>query len=964
VRIRRLRLDGFGAVRGEYTFDGDRLTLLLDDNERGKSTLMSAIVAGLYGLDNDRRSNKVVTPLDRWRPWDGGPYRVEVEIQTAEERLTVKRDFDRGTIEVWDQNGREVTERFREGKDGFPVGRVLLGLDAEEFEKSALVRQGDLARIVPPDARERGESSLRARLEVAADSKVGDTSASDAIGLLEGALRKYTCPEVDSSGLVDTAISRLELKLGTLDTELHELDHEMSSIQGPVDEMTRLDDEERGTREAQGAVDRDQRASLTRDLQRRYDEDQHLREEVRKLEEEAAALAPAAQLPGTAEAQFRETVGRYEEVRRNLDTLDQRRREEVARRRETLDRELSGLSTLANATSEDADRCVSLAAELRRLEDEDRRLRDDVYTLREGLATHGHEPERFKWLQDRFGNLGAEKQTLLRRQSELQLAYQTEVAALERERTESSELLRTIDTARTRRRLPGGFLIALGLAAAAAGVTIMALRGLPMWWTALIAAGFIQLAAGIAVLVSGNRLRETDRAEALRRLTDAQRRLGGLKQQRAETEVSLQILARQMGYRDQVDLLKEWGEYGRVAEESAPVMRAQQDLGTLDQRRTRAVEESREVLARFGGGNPDPATLDAIAQRIRGALGLQQNVRDLERQGARLNDEARVIEAEALGYRERAVRLLQAAGLVYDPERSWDQHAHDLAIRMQARSRHATIQQELIPRARTRLLSPTQLDELRKQLESIQSGSSDGAAPTGETRSPIELEAETRRLREALDQIQRQREDLRIKVEECWRRYHTEHPEKLIQRERIERALLRARRFKEAVELARETVQRVAADTHRRWADHLNQRVGDLLGSLGSGIDQVRFGDDLDFSVRVPGGQQLTRGKADVQLSAGARDQLYLAVRLAVGEFLARGQQPAPFLLDDVFATCDDTRTHAGMKVLVGLAARGHQVIMLTCHRSRFQAFAQQDPETWREHVQWLEVGASQPSNG
>jgi len=156
----------------------------------------------------------------------------------------------------------------------------------------------------------------------------------------------------------------------------------------------------------------------------------------------------------------------------------------------------------------------------------------------------------------------------------------------------------------------------------------------------------------------------------------------------------------------------------------------------------------------------------------------------------------------------------------------------------------------------------------------------------------------------------------------------------------------------------------VAADTHRRWADHLNQRVGDLLGSLGSGIDQVRFGDDLDFSVRVPGGQQLTRGKADVQLSAGARDQLYLAVRLAVGEFLSRGQQPAPFLLDDVFATCDDTRTHAGMKLLVGLAARGHQVIMLTCHRSRFQAFAQQDPETWREHVQWLEVGASQPSNG
>jgi DNA repair exonuclease SbcCD ATPase subunit len=958
VTIRRLRLDGFGALRGEYTFAGDRLTLLLDDNERGKTTLLSAIAAGLYGLDNDRRSNKVVTPLDRWRPWDGGTYRVELELQTGEGRLTVKRDFDRGTIEVFDMDGREVTERFREGKDDFPVGKVLLGLDADEFEKCALVGQGDLATIVSPDARERGSSSLRARLEVAADSKVGDTSASDAIGLLEGALRKYTCPEVESSGLVDTAISRLELKRQTLDTEIHELDHALSKIQEPVDELARLDDEERATREALASIDREQRTSWVRDLRRQLDEDTQVRDEVRRLEEEAAALAPAAHLPVTAEAQFRETFGRYQEVRRSLDAIEQRRREEVARRREALDREMGGLAPFAQATAEDADRCVSLAAELRRLDDEDRRLRDDVFTLREGLATHGHEPERFQWLHDRFGGLGIEKQMLLRRQSELQLAYQTEVADLERERTASSESLRTIDTTRMKWRLPGGFLVAIGLASAVAGLAVMFLHGLPVLWTALVAAGFVLLASGFGVIVHANRLRESERSESLKRLTEAQRRLAALKQQRAETEVSLQILARQMGYRDQVDLLKEWSEYVRVSEESAPVLRAQQDLGTLDQRRARAVDESKEMLARFGGGTPDPLTLDAVAQKIRNAQGLQQRARELEHQGLRLNDEARVIQAEALGYHERAVRLLQSAGLVYDPERSWDQHAQDLAVRVQARSRHATILEELLPRARARLLDGRLLEGLRNQLESIDSASADGAAPGAavEARSPLEVEAEARRLREGLEQVQRQREDLRVRVEESWRNYHAEHPDKLMQRERIDRALVRARRFKQAVELARETVQRVAADTHRRWADHLNLRVGAVLESLGTGIDQVRFGDDLDFSVRVPGGQQLARGRADLQLSAGARDQLYLAVRLAVGEFLSRGQNPAPFLLDDVFATCDDTRTHAGMKLLVDLAARGHQVILLTCHRARFQSFAQQDPELWRERVQWLEV--------
>src|SRR5262249_38108022 len=175
---------------------------------------------------------------------------------------------------------------------------------------------------------------------------------------------------------------------------------------------------------------------------------------------------------------------------------------------------------------------------------------------------------------------------------------------------------------------------------------------------------------------------------------------------------------------------------------------------------------------------------------------------------------------------------------------------------------------------------------------------------------------------------------------------------------RAQVALERARRFKRAVELARETIQSVAEETHRRWADHLNSRVASLLEGLGMGIEQVRFGEDLDFSVTVPGGQQLVRGRAIQQLSAGARDQLHLAVRLAVSEYLSRGRERLPLLIDDAFATSDDARARLGMKLLIEHFSREHQIVLVSCHRRRLEAFTT-DETLLLERLQWLELNSA-----
>jgi DNA repair exonuclease SbcCD ATPase subunit len=945
VKLLRLTADGFGALRGTLAFDPARLTVVLDDNERGKTTMLEAVMAALYGLNGDRRSHRPLTPKERWRPWSGGTYRVELEVECDGRRLTVTRDFDRDTVKVVDERGREITSEFREGKDQFPVGRKLCGLDAAEFEMCALVRQGTLEAIVPADERERRASTMAARLETAAAVRVGDTNASEALQVLEAALRRYEAPELEFTGTVENAIQRLEVKLGLLEADLKSIEHDRSRLVPPLEELSRLAEEERTVRDELEGLEAERRSGRAAEARRRLDDDREHRAELQRLRGEFESLAAGRVFPANAEIQFQEAVARHEEASRNLASLEARRKEEIERERRSIERDLEPLAAWAERSEADADRCVALAAELRKLALEENQLHEDVFTLREALAGGTHDPDRMRWLARRFRALEDEEQRLLRGQSERVLDHQSEVAELERRRTRSDESLQAVDQRRARVRGPAWILVVAGFAALAVAGW-MAMR--PAAWPPLAAplvmgAGLVAGLGGIALMRYGRRVAAQERDQALRDLTESHHRLNELKAQRAETELALDELARSQGYRDQIELLRDWSEYLRLTDESAPAVRAQEQLAAVERRRREALEDARGLLSKDGGAAVEPDELERAGEAIRRSAALRQRLEEQEQRWSWIDEERRVAAAATAGLHERALRILQGAGLVYDPERSWEDHARDLAERAKGRARLAVLREELIPMAEAQVLG----EEDRSQLEA-QAAAAD-PAPATETapRSPDEIDAESNRCRKALDLNQRRRADLRVEIEEIRRRVTSQHPETLAQRDRMAQALARARRFHAAVELARDSIQTVATETHRRWADFLNRRVAELLVALGTGIEQVRFGDDLDFSVRVAGRPPLARAVADLQLSAGARDQLYLAIRIAVSEYLSRGRPPIPLLLDDVFASSDDERARAGAALLAAAVTTGHQVVMLTCHRGRYRSMLDSDAQGW-----------------
>jgi hypothetical protein len=964
VKLIRLKADGFGPLRGEFKFDPTRLNLVVGANEAGKSSLLAAITAGLYGLVADRRAHRVLTPVDRWRPWQGDSFRLELELEVDDVRYTVRRDFKSGHVEVWNGDGREVTSEFLHGKDEYPVGTKLLGIDAAEWEKSAFIRQEDLAEVIPAEEKARRSSTLRGRLENAADTHVGDTNATEAVRVIDTATRQYTCDEIGSTMKVENVIKALEARRGMIEGEIKNLDHDLEQITGPLDELARRGEDEQRARAILDNLDTERSESLSADLRSQIAANDELRSELARLRKEARDLEGVADLPGNAEAELRETIARYDEARRNLEALESRRRDEQHRERQTLEGELANLKAFEHATLDDADRFVALAAEIRRIGEADSRLKDTVFSQREALASRGYEPKRIQALAHKFEQLGEDEQRLLRNHSELALGYQTEVSSLEQQRLESTELLREIDVLRLRRRMPGWFIFALGLGAAVAGGSVMVLGGIHELWTGLLVGGLVMTMIGGSLVFSGGRKRTSEREKALRHLGDAQRRLNQMRADRAEAEVGMNEACRKMGYRDPVELLREWSEYNRLLEDSAPVLRAQDGISALETQRKAVLDEVRGMLGRVGGGSPDPTNLERVAANVRHLWATKQRLNDLEQSWSWIDDEKRVAEAAATGLKERAVRILQSVGLPYDPARPWVEHVHELAERLRGKTRHTMLMQELIPQAERRLVPESELADKKRNLATLESerGKAPPPEPTGaKPRSQVEIEGEARKARERIEAVQKWREDLRMGVEEAWRRHHRERPERAAELDRIDRAYRRAVRFKASTDLARETIQQVAVSTHRRWAEHLNKRVTQLLDSFGTGIEEVRFGDDLDFSLRYKDGRQVARGKALLQMSSGALDQVHLAVRLAISEYLSRERAPFPLLVDDAFVTSDDARAAAAMKLLIERMGSVHQIVVATCHAQRYAAFARQDPDLYRDRVHWLELNEPAP---
>ena len=110
------------------------------------------------------------------------------------------------------------------------------------------------------------------------------------------------------------------------------------------------------------------------------------------------------------------------------------------------------------------------------------------------------------------------------------------------------------------------------------------------------------------------------------------------------------------------------------------------------------------------------------------------------------------------------------------------------------------------------------------------------------------------------------------------------------------------------------------------YLDRLTQgRYRRVWTPLGEDVLRVDDAQDNSLPVEV--------------LSRGAREQLFLSLRLALAACYARRGAPLPLVLDDVLVNFDAARAKAAAAVLRDFAAAGHQVLVFTCHEHILKLF-------------------------
>ena len=141
----------------------------------------------------------------------------------------------------------------------------------------------------------------------------------------------------------------------------------------------------------------------------------------------------------------------------------------------------------------------------------------------------------------------------------------------------------------------------------------------------------------------------------------------------------------------------------------------------------------------------------------------------------------------------------------------------------------------------------------------------------------------------------------------------------------------------DAIALAMTALEQANTTLQNRFSPALGARAAEIFAALTAGkYGKVLLSSDLSLSAEAAGDPM---SRSIQQLSQGAADQLYLAVRLAICDMVLPAEKHVPLILDDALVTFDDDRLRAALDYLLS-ESKNRQILLFTCH-DRERAYLQ-----------------------
>lgn len=336
--VEQLDVRGFRRLRGAFTFDKG-LTLVVGDNEAGKSTLHEALVRTLFGFGRPERTRRGgVSTKDERTPWVETAFGINALLREVRGRsLRIEWDFDAHQVMLLDADtGEDLSQQVRLKREDVRLGPYLLGLTLDDFREVCCLDQAAI------DAVERTENLVLA-LQQSIESTARDHGVESAIGILNERLRDAG---VHVGTLLPSAtgtLANLIRERDALKLELESVDSSRQEIARRALELSTAQDELALLRGEIHRIDQQLLRIEADRLRRLLEQAQHLETESQYVAE-AAITIPKASIAAIDELSAalrvtRSAIAQLQEVARNAEATSEaleRSRAELVRAIESI----------------------------------------------------------------------------------------------------------------------------------------------------------------------------------------------------------------------------------------------------------------------------------------------------------------------------------------------------------------------------------------------------------------------------------------------------------------------------------------------------------------------------------------------------------------------------------------------------------------------------------------------------
>lgn len=144
-----------------------------------------------------------------------------------------------------------------------------------------------------------------------------------------------------------------------------------------------------------------------------------------------------------------------------------------------------------------------------------------------------------------------------------------------------------------------------------------------------------------------------------------------------------------------------------------------------------------------------------------------------------------------------------------------------------------------------------------------------------------------------------------------------------------------AREDRDALELAAETMSRLAVRMSKTLEHTLDKEMSEILAQITGNVHEQLQVTDAQGIVLA---EQMQKRTPEAY-SQGTMQQAYFSYRMAAGHMLMK-EEPLPFLLDETFANYDEERLR---QTLRWLAEQENQIFLFTCRETEMRLLTEED---------------------